>query len=453
MLARASVVRYRAEVMDSMSVTLDEVIAAARARAASLVPETSGYLALAVADASARLPFLVEDPLITLSTEGTVHVKRGSRVADPSDSAFVMRDMLGRLLSLSIGSAPALAGAARTRSASDAVDVFIHELENALVPVNRAAARRALARLARETVRAKEAGRLRRRRRAEPVESARAPAPIVHAPAQQAVAKPSVIAHRAAADAPVPYEPVRLASKDPTPVPVEIDVEEFSATPNPAPLTVSDATTIDTEYADRALLLEPLRHSDVGGPRHSDVDELAKSFTVTTESVDGSHRMWKSLAGMDPTPPPPKASEIAKIVARTIPSASPSEPMMLVVRKANLEERSRADARGRADSPRPEIRSTKPSAAQPAARTLETSRNEADERETRAIRAHRKDIPKPDHDVMLQDSYPEHDLAPPRAHASRWPMFVAVLVGFCIAAGLGHFVPSWLAVADTSREP
>ena len=69
--------------MDVASVTLDEVLKAAQLRAASLVPETSGYLALAIADASARLPFRIEDDMVNLSTEGSVKVMRGTEVVQP----------------------------------------------------------------------------------------------------------------------------------------------------------------------------------------------------------------------------------------------------------------------------------------------------------------------------------------------------------------------------------
>ncbi len=134
--------------MDVLSVSLPEVLAASSVRAASLVPETSGYLALAIADASARLPFRLDDGLVSLTTEGTVKVARGSFIVAPEESARRVRDVLARLLSQSIGSAPGLASAARPRrETADGVDGFIRELEAALVPVNRAAARRALARV------------------------------------------------------------------------------------------------------------------------------------------------------------------------------------------------------------------------------------------------------------------------------------------------------------------
>ncbi|WP_437934931.1 hypothetical protein [Sorangium sp. So ce341] len=149
----------------SACVTLEEVLAAAHARCASLVPETSGYLALAVGDATSRLPLRLDDRAVLLTTEGTVTVRsRGEPVA-PAEAARLLRDLLARLLSASAGSMPNLAATARPRPASEQdPDAVARELEAALIPVNRNAARRALARLARETLRAREAGRLRRAR-------------------------------------------------------------------------------------------------------------------------------------------------------------------------------------------------------------------------------------------------------------------------------------------------
>ncbi|AUX45697.1 uncharacterized protein SOCE26_071930 [Sorangium cellulosum] len=149
----------------SACVTLEEVLDAAHARHASLAPETSGYLALAVSDATSRLPLRLEDRAVLLTTEGTVTVRsRGEPVA-PAEAARLLRDLLARLLAASAGSVPNLAATARPRPEPDRDPVAVaRELEAALIPVNRNAARRALARLARETLRAKDAGRLRRAR-------------------------------------------------------------------------------------------------------------------------------------------------------------------------------------------------------------------------------------------------------------------------------------------------
>ncbi|WP_437596642.1 hypothetical protein WMF28_29160 [Sorangium sp. So ce590] len=149
----------------SACVTLEEVLAAAHARCASLVPETSGYLALAVSDATSRLPLRLDHRAVLLTTEGTVTLRSRGEAVAPAEAARLLRDLLARLLASSAGSMPSLAATARPRPASEQdPDAVARELEAALIPVNRNAARRALARLARETLRAKEAGRLKRAR-------------------------------------------------------------------------------------------------------------------------------------------------------------------------------------------------------------------------------------------------------------------------------------------------
>lgn len=251
--------------MDVLSVTLEEVLGAAKARAASLVPETSGYLALAIADASARLPFRLDDDMVALTTEGSVQVARGTVVVPAQESAQRIRDMLARLLALSIGSAPALAAASRARRESPVgVDGFIAELENALVPVNRAAARRALARLARETARARESGKLRRRKTskrppadrealaaaAEVPPAPRAPAPLAPAPTVAAPPSPAAVVPTTSAE-----------------IDLGIDVELSPAPPALAASTQAQPTPLSAEPAAPAAhqAVEPAVLAATGG--------------------------------------------------------------------------------------------------------------------------------------------------------------------------------------------
>ncbi|NUO51173.1 MAG: hypothetical protein HOV80_20130 [Polyangiaceae bacterium] len=318
--------------MELTSVTLDEVFAAAQARAASLVPETSGYLALAVADASARLPYLLEDPMVMLTSEGTVKVSRGTQVVPPEESATRIRELLARLLDCSAGSMPALAATAKPRSESaDDVETFIRELEAALVPVNRAAARRALARLARETVRAKDSGRLRRRkRRAQPSSAPAAPeAPRAAAPiAAPAVAAPPIAPHAVAAPPIEEAVEVEFTPHAPPPIEVEPVVE-------PTPIPEEPPTMIDAEVAPVAAVAAapaaeapapaPVKVSSknavasLGSTAKSDVDDLLERFVVSTlsspESMREARASLKRLAGLDPTPPPPAAAEIRRLTA------------------------------------------------------------------------------------------------------------------------------------------
>ncbi|WP_437721463.1 hypothetical protein [Sorangium sp. So ce861] len=228
--------------MSGACVTLEEVLAAAHARCASLVPETSGYLALAVVDATSRLPLRLDDRAVLLTTEGTVTARsRGEPVA-PAEAARLLRDLLARLLSASAGSMPNLAATARPRPASELdPDAVARELEAALIPVNRNAARRALARLARETLRAKEAGRL-RRARAEVQERPAAQG------ASEAVRPPPARPERAprAEAAVAPREPAAVTARDdaaeaapPAPAIVELTLSPGPVAPATVELTLS----------------------------------------------------------------------------------------------------------------------------------------------------------------------------------------------------------------------
>lgn len=346
--------------MELTSVTLDEVFAAAQARAASLVPETSGYLALAVADASARLPYLLEDPMVLLTSEGTVKVSRGTQVVPPEESATRMRDLLARLLDCSAGSMPALAATAKPRAESaDGVETFIRELEAALVPVNRAAARRALARLARETVRAKDSGRLRRRRRqrAQAPSAPAAPEPPRAAPiVEQPVAAEPLAAEPIAAElvaAPPIEEAIEVELTPYAPAPIEVEPVEPTPTPEEPP-TMIDAEVAPVVAAQAppaaaapAVAKERAAKSAVaslGSTAKSDVDDLLDRFVVSTlsspEEMREARASLKRLAGLDPTPPPPAAAEIRRLtealesVVRAKREAPPAEPPPVLPRRS-----------------------------------------------------------------------------------------------------------------------
>ena len=81
-------------------VTLDEVFAAAAVRAASLVPETSGYLALAIGDATSRLPFAIDERLVMLTTEGNVGITKRGEAIHPSQLLWLATEGSARTLHL-----------------------------------------------------------------------------------------------------------------------------------------------------------------------------------------------------------------------------------------------------------------------------------------------------------------------------------------------------------------
>lgn len=141
-----------------MSVSLSEVLAGAEAQAVPLSAECAGYLVLAAADQAALSPRRVQPGEVCLLDDGAVRLLGGAP-ADDATAEGDLRELLGGLLS-SASSTTAGLMRARRRASGAGVGALLRELERALIPVNRAAARRALARLARETVRAKDEGRL-----------------------------------------------------------------------------------------------------------------------------------------------------------------------------------------------------------------------------------------------------------------------------------------------------
>lgn len=148
--------------MNRSHVTLPQILVAASTRHANMVPESAGYLVLALCEAIGCLPLAVPDTNIELSADGGVSVTQQGKVLPAAEAAQAMRELFARLLAVTTGATPRLAAVARTRelSAERGVDTFAAEVEAALVPMNRAAGKRSLGRLARETLRAIESGTL-----------------------------------------------------------------------------------------------------------------------------------------------------------------------------------------------------------------------------------------------------------------------------------------------------
>jgi hypothetical protein len=135
-----------------MSVTVAELIAAAQARKAPLAAESAGYVVLAAADQVSAAPRRVSAPTVELTDEGGIRLC-GGEPCNEADAERELRALLDRLQLVSSSLTPALFRVAH-RAESVGLAAFVRELESALIPVNRGAARRALARLSRETTRA-----------------------------------------------------------------------------------------------------------------------------------------------------------------------------------------------------------------------------------------------------------------------------------------------------------
>jgi hypothetical protein len=136
-----------------MQVRLSEITVAARARLAPLTAEVAGYIVwLVVAEVRAQAGG-VSAERIGVTATGDVTLTAG----DPEstlESERELRRLLGDLLGLCQSRTPALKKACERIPSGD-LEGLQRELGAALIPINHAASRRALARLYRETDRAR----------------------------------------------------------------------------------------------------------------------------------------------------------------------------------------------------------------------------------------------------------------------------------------------------------
>ncbi|RYZ08955.1 MAG: hypothetical protein EOO73_06590 [Myxococcales bacterium] len=151
-----------------MTVSLVEIFAAARAHAAPLAAESAGYLLLGIADHVVSAPRVVAAEEVELSSDGVVRLRPNRGAIGTTDGAEAnVRRLLARALEVSSSVGPGLRRAAE-RTEETGLTSLVRELEVALIPVNRSAAKRALSRLHRETERARDAGKLESLLHAEP---------------------------------------------------------------------------------------------------------------------------------------------------------------------------------------------------------------------------------------------------------------------------------------------
>jgi hypothetical protein len=218
-----------------VTVSLLEILAAARAHVAPLAAESAGYLLLAVADHVALAPRAVSAEDVELLQDGTVRLRPRRSAGEDTSVERGVRALLARALSVSSSVGPALRRASERRDQAG-LPGLVRELENALIPVNRAAAKRALSRLYRETDRARAAGKLGAGLQAEAAREAAAP---VSAEPPRVVVEPPRVA-----PAPPVVEELLVAAEFPDPSPVALPVVEKAPTPPPraaAPRVVAPA--------------------------------------------------------------------------------------------------------------------------------------------------------------------------------------------------------------------
>lgn len=289
----------------SNSVTLDDVMAVVSSRRVPIAPELAGYLVLEIAEGGAAAGSDIDGKSVFIGDEGTVAVVTPKGKGD-GDGEGSLRKILARLLEASGSQTPALLAAAK-KGGQGNLGALVEELEAALIPVNRAAGRRALARLSREVKRIM-LGVGRNAQTAAPpapAQPARAPAP----PPRAAVPKVPEPKAPNRNPAPPPVEKPRLeapAARAPR--------EEPKASPEPPP-----PPAVPAGLAPSLLLGTAPRAAAAPAPAPTpaakqlefgkeDIDELLKTFEVSDQKPDVQMaRDLKAMAGLDPTPPPPNA--------------------------------------------------------------------------------------------------------------------------------------------------
>ncbi|HEV8551315.1 MAG TPA: hypothetical protein VGQ57_19840, partial [Polyangiaceae bacterium] len=213
-----------------MNVSLAEVLAGARAHVVPLTAECVGYLVLGAADQLSGAPRRVAAGDLLLFEDGLVRVA-GGRAAQPLEAERDLRATLDALLLPASAASAGLLRASR-RPAGSGLDGFVRELETALIPVNRSAAKRALARLHRDTRKALEAGRI----------------PVETAGSAKAEAPPAPV------DEPAPF-----VAREPTPAPLPavepVALFETAVIPK---VTVTPVVAGAVETVERTLVLAPV---------------------------------------------------------------------------------------------------------------------------------------------------------------------------------------------------
>lgn len=355
------------------SVTLEEVFSVVNAKRVPLAPELAGYLALEIAEGADAAGGDIDPRFVFIGEEGTVGLVRPKRDGSTGNAEGSVRSILARLLEASGSQTPAL-GTASKRRAGSGLPSLVEELEAALIPVNRAAGRRALARLAREVKRVTlGVGRNASIPPEQPARRASSPSYSAVQPDRAPESKqdrPPESRHDAR-----PPEPDRHASasvRPPTP-PLAFPHEEERTTARGAiPDEVLASARAEDADAAAATARAPIHDASElptveftpGAPRatHDSVDSLIATFGVSSKTDQQVSRELKAMVGIDATAPPPRVagrdSEVDALIAMTEESApaprasaasipDPAEPMRTRTSPEVPRARSVPDARAR----------------------------------------------------------------------------------------------------------
>ncbi|HEV3190056.1 MAG TPA: hypothetical protein VGY54_06140 [Polyangiaceae bacterium] len=261
------------------SVTLEDVFTVLDARRVPVAPELAGYLVLEIAERADPAGGDIDPRAVFVGEEGTVALVKPKRGGAGGDAEMSIRAVLARLLEASGSQTPALTAASKRKSGAG-LSVLAEELETALVPVNRAAGRRALARLAREVRRIL----LGVGRNALPWSNEAAPVRRSVSPGQGSSTEPQ---------RPEVHNPGFAHDEDSTTARRAIPSELLDRA------TAAEGTELPTTQ------LEP--EARAPSPSQLDVDALIDQFAVSASGDQQHATALKEIAGLEPTPRPASA--------------------------------------------------------------------------------------------------------------------------------------------------
>jgi hypothetical protein len=269
------------------SVTLEDVLYFVGAKRVPMAPELAGYLVLELALSIGTQRGALDTRNVFVGEEGSVAAVFGASAGDPEGT---MRILLGKLLDAAGTQTPALAAIVKRASSGD-LAAFGGEVEAALIPVNRAAGRRALARLSREVRRAvKGVGRnvsveeLRRGPKSGRPDALPSQPPPSGVPSERPVEVPRLDSQRPGA---------LFSAKSP---------------PSVGGVEVASNDTVSKSEAEAEGRVAP----------EDDFDRLLGAFDIAPAPPSdlAAARALKAMAGLDPTPPPAAAELIVLQLAQ-----------------------------------------------------------------------------------------------------------------------------------------
>ncbi len=306
-----------------MTVSLLHIVAAARAHLAPLAAESAGYLLLAAADHVATSPRSIQSHDVELLPDGAVRLRAGDGGGAGAEGAeLALRRLLAHTLEVSSSVGPALRRAA-ARNEPVGLGHLVRELETALIPVNRAAARRALSRLHRETERALRSGALGSERSGGQAIAmaplAKEPAVLESSPAvlESSLTPPQRLPQVAAV--PRRSAPPTVKPLEPTPEPRSLQAEPALTKPEPvverARARRGQTPALGTSIVAQALPEEDSERTERSPSVLPDPETSAALEVTRLDSVRTSSQLARSAPEPEPALPEPSLSALEHLVS------------------------------------------------------------------------------------------------------------------------------------------